>query len=110
MHQQIVHCTVLFLYRVLPLYNRVDIYFVTVDINFHVISLQIVFIFIFLNAKVSLMVHAKFQPIIPSHFGEKVDFIGFAIGCHLGFSTRLNFTSLKPCSLIMQHVKFEIHG
>ena len=44
---------------------------------------------------------------------EKVNFNGFAIfsiSGHLGFSTGLNFTSLKPCSLIMLHVKFEIHG
>ena len=41
------------------------------------------------------MLHAKFQPNIPSHSGEKVDFIVFAISStdgHLGFSTRLNFS------------------
>ena len=45
--------------------------------------------------------------------GEKVDFNGFAIfsiSGHLVISTRLTFTGLKPCSLIMLHVKFEIHG
>ena len=55
---------------------------------------------------------SKFQPNIPSHSGEKVDFNGFAIfsiGRHLGFSTMLTFAGLKPCSLIMLHVKFEIH-
>ena len=46
------------------------------------------------------------------HSGEKVDFYGFSffsIGGHLGFLTRLTFIGLKPCSLIMLHVKFEIH-
>ena len=41
----------------------------------------------------------KFQPYIPSHSGEKVVTICFAIfsiGGHLGFSTRLNFIVLKP--------------
>ena len=33
----------------------------------------------------------------------------FSIGGHLGFSTRLIFTGLRPCSLIMLHVKFVIH-
>ena len=58
------------------------------------------------------MIQAKFQPNVSSHSREKVDFIGFAIfntGGHLGFSTRLNFLFLKPCSLIMPHVKFENH-
>ena len=62
---------------------------------------------------VPLILHTKFQPNIPSHSGEKVNLNGFAIlsiGGHLGFSTRLTFTGLKPCSLIMLHVKFEIHG
>ena len=59
------------------------------------------------------MIHAKFQPNIPSCSGENVDFIGFAIfstGGDLGFSTRLNFHILKPCCMIMPHVKFENHG
>ena len=58
------------------------------------------------------MMHPKIQPNIPSHSGENVDFNCFAtfsIGGDLGFSTRLTFTGLKPCSLIMLHVKFEIH-
>ena len=45
--------------------------------------------------------------------GLKVDFNGFAIFVicgHLGFSTMLIFTSLKPCNLIMLHVKFENQG
>ena len=70
------------------------------------------FILISLNTKVPVILNRKFQPTIPSHSGEKVDFNGFAIfdiGGHLGFSTRLTFTGLKPCSLIMLHVKFESH-
>ena len=58
------------------------------------------------------MIHTNFQTNIPSHSREKVDFYDFAIfsiGGRLGFSTRLTFTSLKPCSLIMLYVKFEIH-
>ena len=34
----------------------------------------------------------------------------FSNGGHLEFSTKLSFTILKPCSLIMLHVKFKIHG
>ena len=48
-----------------------------------------------------------------NHSGEKVNFIGFtifSISHHLGFSTRLNIIILKPCSLVMLHVKFENHG
>ena len=59
------------------------------------------------------MLHTKFQPNIPSHSDEKFDFKDFAIfsiGGHLGFSTGPNFNNLKPCSLIMLHVKFQIHG
>ena len=55
------------------------------------------------------MLHTKFQPHKHSGSREKVDFIGFAIfsiGDHLGFSIRLNFIILKPCSLVMLHVKF----
>ena len=62
---------------------------------------------------VLLICHTKFQPNIPSRSREDADFIGFAIfsiSCHLEFLTRLNFTILKPWSLIMLHVKFEIHG
>ena len=95
---------------------RVDVNFAMVDINFQShcdpIPLQIFFIFISLSTKVPLIIHTKFQPNIPSHSGEKVDFNGiaiFSIGRHLRFSTRLTFIGLKPCSLIMLHVKFEIH-
>ena len=58
------------------------------------------------------MLHTKYQPNIPCHSGEKVDFIGFAIfsiGSHLGFATKRNFIILKPSSLVMLHVKFENH-
>ena len=64
-----------------------------------------------LSSKVPLIKHTKFQPNILTHSGEKVYFNGFAIfsiGGHLGFSTRQTFTGLKPCSLIMLHVKFGI--
>ena len=60
-----------------------------------------------------LILQIKFQPTIPSRSGENDDFISFAIfdNCgHLEFSTRLNFTILKPWSLIMLHMKFKIHG
>ena len=51
--------------------------------------------------KVLLIFHTKFQPKIPSHSGENGDFISFAIfsnGGHFEFSTRLNFTVLKPAA------------
>ena len=59
------------------------------------------------------MCHKKFQPNIPSGSGGKTDFIGFVIfsnGGHLGFSTRLNFNILKPCNIVILHVKFKNHG
>ena len=59
------------------------------------------------------MLHTNFQPNIPSQFLEIVDFLVFAflsIGDYLGFSTRLNFISLKICSLVILHVKFENPG
>ena len=71
-----------------------------------------ILILIFFYTKVPLIPHPKVQPNIPSHSGEKVDFIRFAIfsiSGHPGYSIRLNFTILKPCCLIMLHVKFEIH-
>ena len=92
---------------------RVDVYFVRVNVNYDLIPLQIFFILIFLNNKFPLVIHAKFQPNIPSRSGEKVYFIGVAIfstGSHLGFSTRVNFLILKPFSLIMPHLKFDNHG
>ena len=62
---------------------------------------------------VLLILHTKFQPNIPSRFGENDDFNSFALfsnGGHLEFSTRLNFIILKPWSLIMLHMKLKIHG
>ena len=55
----------------------------------------------------------KFQPNISSSSGENGDFNSFAIfsnGGHLKISTTLNFTILKPWSLVMLHMKFKIHG
>ena len=63
--------------------------------------------------KVILILHEKLQPNIPSRSGVNGDFNGFAIfskGGHLEFSTKLNFISLKPLSLIMLLMKFKIHG
>ena len=92
---------------------RVDVNFARVDINHcDLFPLQIFFILISMCIKVPLILHIKFQQNIPSHSGGKVGFHGFAIfsiSGHLGFSTRLTSTGLKPCSLIMLHVKFEIH-
>ena len=96
---------------------QVDVNFARADVNFQTVIVTLCccryfFILISLSTKVPLILHTKFQPNIPSHSGEKVDFDGFAsfcIGSHLGFSTKLNFTGLKPCSLIMLHVKFETH-
>ena len=54
---------------------------------------------IILKSKVASMLHKKYQPNIPCHSGEKVDFIGFAIlsiGSHLGFAPKRNFIILKP--------------
>ena len=59
------------------------------------------------------MLRTKLQLNKLSRSGEKVGFIGFAIfsiGGQFGFSIRLNFTSLKLCSLIMLHMKSENHG
>ena len=77
------------------------------------LPLQIFFILIPISIKVLLILHTKFLPNIPSHSGENDDINSFAIfsNCgHLEFSTRLNFTILKPWSLIMLHMKFKIHG
>ena len=63
--------------------------------------------------KVLLIPHTKLQPNIPSRSGENGDFNSFAIfsnSGHLEFSTRPNFTILKPSSLLMLHMKFKIHG
>ena len=96
---------------------RVDVNFARVDVNFQTVIVtefryRFFFILISLSTKVSLIIHTKFQLNIPSHSGEKVDFHGlaiFSIGGHLGFLTRLPFIRLKPCSLILLHVKFETH-
>ena len=48
--------------------------------------------------------------ILPIGSEVEVDFVVFVIysnGGHLGFLTRPNFTILKPCSLIMLHVKLD---
>ena len=77
------------------------------------IPLQIFIILIPINIKVLLILHTKFQPNILSRSGENGDFNSFAIfsnSSHLEFSIRLNFTILKPRSLIMLHMKFKIHG
>ena len=68
------------------------------------------FIFTILNTYISLIFHAKLQPKISSGSGEEVDFVVFAIfsnSGHLGYSTQLNFTILRPWSQVMLHVKFE---
>ena len=61
-----------------------------------------------INIKVLLIIHTKFQPNTPSHSGKNGDYNSFAIfsnSGHLEFMTRLNFTILKPWSLIMLHMK-----
>ena len=66
-----------------------------------------------MNIKVQLILHTKFQPKIPGRSGENGDFNSFATfsnGGHLEYSTRMNFTILKPWSLIMLHMKFKVHG
>ena len=101
----------------MDLKTRIDVNFARVDVNFQTVIVtefryRFFFILISLSTKVSHIIHTKFQLNIPSHSGEKVDFHVFAIFSivgHLGFSTRLPFTGLKPCSLILLHVKFEIH-
>ena len=71
------------------------------------------FILISSNIKVLLILHTKFQPNIRCGSAENADFNGFtifSIGGHLELSTRLNLSILKSWSLIMLHVKFEVHG
>ena len=94
----------------------VDVKFFRIDVfsNDHsdLILLQNFFILISINIKVLLILHTKFQPNIPNHSGE-CHFISFAIfsnGGHCEFSTRLNFTILKPWRLIMLRRKFKIDG
>ena len=85
---------------------RVDINFARVDVNFQTVLVTkfhfrfFLFILISLSTKVPLIIHTKFQPNIPSHSGEKVDFNGFAIfsiSGHLVFSTRL----LHCCCIVV---------
>ena len=47
--------------------------------HYDLIQLLFFFILISLKSKALLILHTKFQLNIPSHFGEKVGFIGFAI-------------------------------
>ena len=59
----------------MDLTTRVDVNIFRVDVNFSnghcaLIPLQIFFILIKIDIKVLLMLHTKFQPNIPSHFGE----------------------------------------
>ena len=90
---------------------RVDINFARVDVNFQTVTetyfrYRFFFYFDIINIKVLLVLHTKFQLNIPSHSGENGNFNSFAIfsnGGHLEFLTRLNFTILKPWSLIMLH-------
>ena len=45
--------------------------------------------------------------------GPAFDFSGLAIfsnSCHIGLPSSLNFIFVKPCSLVMLHVKFENNG
>ena len=59
------------------------------------------------------MLYTKFQPNISSGSEGKVYSSGLAIfsnSGHFGLPTSLNFIILKPCSLVMLHVKFENHG
>ena len=96
----------------------VDVNCFRVDVKFSnshcdLILLQIFFILVSLSIKVPLILHTKFQPNIPSRSGENGNFNSSAIfnnGGNLEFSTRLNFTIVKPWSLIMLHMKFKIHG
>ena len=97
---------------------RVDVNFVRVDVNFQTVTVTLFryryffIVLISINIRVLRIRHTKIQPNIPSRSGENADFIGFAIFSTCGqleFSTRLNFTIWKPWSLIMLHVKFEIH-
>ena len=58
---------------------RVDVNFARVEVNFQKIivtnSATDFFVLISLSTKVPLIIHTKFQPNIPSHSGEKVDFM-----------------------------------
>ena len=54
---------------------RVDVNFARVDENFQMVTVTLFyynffFILILISIKVLLILHTKFQPNIPSHFGE----------------------------------------
>ena len=71
------------------------------------------FILMYLKIMVQLMSYTIFQLNISSGSGDKVDFSGLPIFSnrgHFWFPTSLNFTILKPCSLVMLHMKSENHG
>ena len=50
---------------------RVDVNFARVDINFQTVTVIFFFILIPINIKVLLILHTKFHPNIPRHFGER---------------------------------------
>ena len=52
---------------------RADVNFARVDVNFQTVTVTYFFFFFILipiNIKALLILHTKFQPNIPSHFGE----------------------------------------
>ena len=60
----------------MALNTRVNVNFARVDINFQTVTVtyfcyNFFFILIPINNKVLLILHTKFQPNIPSHFGER---------------------------------------
>ena len=97
---------------------RADVNLFRINVNFlnghcDLIPQQIFFILVSINIKVPVVLHTKFHSNIPSRSGENDDFNSVAIfsnGGHLKLSTRLNFTFLKPWSLVVLHMKFKIHG
>ena len=70
---------------------RVNINFARVDVHFQTVTVTF-FILISINIKVLLKLHTKFQPNIPSHFGERdlnawVDVNYFRL--HVNFQTAI---------------------
>ena len=53
----------------MDLNTRVNINFARVDVNFRTVT--VTYILIPINFKVLLILHTKFQPNIPCHFGER---------------------------------------
>ena len=97
---------------------RVDVNFVRVNVNFQTVIVTYfcysIFFFHFdiTDHQGPTNTTYKISAIYTLPFWRKCDFNGFAIfsiGGHYGFSTRMTFRGLKPCSPFMQHVKFEIH-